>query len=582
MIQKRFLIIFLSISILIISINYNCGSNAAKNTTQDKDIEISSLLIALYRNDIAIAKNLINQGADVNVRDKNGFTPLHITTSRGQIDMTILLLKKGADVNASDNNGLTPLYISASLGQIDMALLLINKGALLNPKDRNGYTPLHIASSLGHLDIVQLLVSKGASIDVQNRQGNTPIHEAAYRGHQTIVVFLLKKGGDIFAKTNNATTVLHFSCASGNYQLVKLLIKKGLNPREKSDENLNALHYLAFGKINLITKQYPPIAYTINGENKLFYPRELVIVSTSTYGHYQIFKYLRKKGLSVNARSRHGVTPLHLAALNGLDDLVKLFMQHDANVNAKDIDNETPLHYVTKGNRSSAQFFRKKNYLNIVKLLLKKRVNINLKNKSNITPLHYASASGFDEIVKVLLKQGAKIIKSSVGLTPLHYVFGYDSFGLYKEYYNTVKLLISKGTEFVNLAAGEKNMTPLHYAAQSIKHYHTPIIALMFKKQIRVNAQTLDGHTPLHFAVYHGNFSLVKFLIKNGANQKIKDKNGKLAIEYCSANKDIPESIQKKIYQYLENPSQLTVSRQIRIKNYNKNILLNNLLIKIE
>jgi ankyrin repeat protein len=95
---------------------------------------MSPLHQAAGRNDIDTAKKLLDQGADVNERNRlNGATALKAASSQGNVDMVKLLLDRGADVNlASGNQGWTPLSNAAWRDHPDVAMLLIERGADIN------------------------------------------------------------------------------------------------------------------------------------------------------------------------------------------------------------------------------------------------------------------------------------------------------------------------------------------------------------------------------------------------------------------------------------------------------------------
>ena len=92
----------------------------------------NSLQAAVFDGDIDLAINLLENGKfDLNKQDQQGRTLLHYTGSRGQIDMIELLLEKGADPNIKDKNGNTPLHWC---GHVDIVELLISYGARVDER----------------------------------------------------------------------------------------------------------------------------------------------------------------------------------------------------------------------------------------------------------------------------------------------------------------------------------------------------------------------------------------------------------------------------------------------------------------
>jgi len=76
----------------------------------------------------------------------------------GKVDIVKTLLSSGANINISDNYGRTPLYIASMKGHIDVIKTLLSSGANINIAD-NGRTPLYIASDNGHIDVIKTLLS---------------------------------------------------------------------------------------------------------------------------------------------------------------------------------------------------------------------------------------------------------------------------------------------------------------------------------------------------------------------------------------------------------------------------------------
>lgn len=137
---------------------------------------------------VEIAEFLINHGANVNVKDKDGYTPLHNTadsfvkgsprkrTEAERNRIAALLLKHGARINATTNHGETPLHGAAPTNNVGLVQLLLENGADANIQQAQGMTPLHFALSAGRdrVQVVRLLLAHGADSSVTDENGHTP------------------------------------------------------------------------------------------------------------------------------------------------------------------------------------------------------------------------------------------------------------------------------------------------------------------------------------------------------------------------------------------------------------------------
>ena len=104
---------------------------------------------------------MLDKGAEVNIKDADGITPLHLAARENHRNVLELLLAKGACVNAKDKFGLTPLHLAAEQGNAAEVTLLIEQGADRNAKaeggEYKGCTPLAIAEKKKKGEIVTLL-----------------------------------------------------------------------------------------------------------------------------------------------------------------------------------------------------------------------------------------------------------------------------------------------------------------------------------------------------------------------------------------------------------------------------------------
>ena len=80
------------------------------------------------------------------------------------MEIVKLLIENGADINKSNNDGWTSLYLAVNKRHLEVIKLLIENGADINKSNNNGWTPLNIAANNGHLEIVKLLIENGADI----------------------------------------------------------------------------------------------------------------------------------------------------------------------------------------------------------------------------------------------------------------------------------------------------------------------------------------------------------------------------------------------------------------------------------
>jgi ankyrin repeat protein len=140
----------------------------------------------LFFHDLSIeeAEELIKNGADVNIKNSYGDTPLYLKKS---FKFVKLLIENGADVNARNIDDMTPLFFTM---HPDIAQLLITHGADINAKDSAGLTRLHDdfneeiiknKSSLYDMhstrasDMMIFLIENGAEINVRTIYGDTPL-----------------------------------------------------------------------------------------------------------------------------------------------------------------------------------------------------------------------------------------------------------------------------------------------------------------------------------------------------------------------------------------------------------------------
>lgn len=121
----------------------------------------SPLHVAILSGKSDYASSLINQGADLDIKNKMEFSPLHLAVLLNQDKIVTDLLKRGAYINSPGNSGYTPLHIAAELNYIGMAVKLLDNGASTRIKTNQGLLPKTIAKIQNNDDMARLIGKKG-------------------------------------------------------------------------------------------------------------------------------------------------------------------------------------------------------------------------------------------------------------------------------------------------------------------------------------------------------------------------------------------------------------------------------------
>ncbi len=143
---------------------------------------------------------------DVNAKLK-GRTLLHAAAGRGREVIAELLIDNGANVNVKDALAATPLHEAANIGDNELVELLIAKGADVNANDLYGSTPLHQAAHRGRKAVVTLFISKGADVNAMNRESRTPLNlaEKVEIYHSPKIKAAKKETADLLRKRGGKT-----------------------------------------------------------------------------------------------------------------------------------------------------------------------------------------------------------------------------------------------------------------------------------------------------------------------------------------------------------------------------------------
>jgi len=129
-------------------------------------------------------------------RDGTGETALHIVVARRDETWLSYLLQKGANPNLADRKGVTPLMLATQLGFVEGAARLIKNKASVDGTNRSGETPLIRAVQLRNPEMVRLLLKSGANPDKRDAVAGLSAREyAAQDGRNSAILAIIERGG---------------------------------------------------------------------------------------------------------------------------------------------------------------------------------------------------------------------------------------------------------------------------------------------------------------------------------------------------------------------------------------------------
>ena len=427
---------------------------------------------------------LFESRVDINAKDINGQTPLHVAILSGHFTVAEALVSNGADVQAQDKLGRTALMniggsdnhlMSGSTNrwsgtegetvcsddEIEMlALLLIRQGAKFLATDNNLCTPLHHAARYGSVALTRVLLDQGADIEACDCYMETPLIRAACHGNSTVVRLLLLHKANIEARNRQQMTSLLFAAIYGYDMIVQLLLQNGANIEAQDEFQCTSLHYAAI------------------------------------YEHDATIQLLLQNDANIEAQAQFQRTSLHHAAFNGKDVTIQLLLQNGANIEAQDQFQRTSLHHAA---------FNEKDVT--IQLLLQNGANIEAQDQFQSTSLHHAAFNGKDVTIQLLLQNGANIeAQGQFQCTSLHYAAfnGKDV---------TIQLLLQNGANIE--AQDDQEQTPLLVA---ISKGHEKSVHILIENKANVYTRTDEGTLPLHLAILRGHKAITRLLLKQGQN----------------------------------------------------------------
>lgn len=488
--------------------------------------------VAEFDDYIPILPPILAARPDLDQRDAEGRTALHVAAANHNDGAANLLIEAGADVNARDGTGRTPLFDAATGGIPEIAEALLAAGADPNVQDLDGGTAISMLAGPRHIDSVGV-TDDGKRvirwIDLVHgreriRDMLVPligpeiltIHDLAFLGNTGRLDAIMSDGPDLLeTKDKDGFRALQYAVFHGHTDMVRMLLSRGADTGS-TEEDDDAPIFLA-----------------------------------ARQGHLEAARLLVEYGADVCAVDDRYATPLHEAASRGHADLVRFLLKKGADPSAVDSDHSSPLHYakepdcirylILAGADVNARGFDGQPPLagqtvEAALMLLSAGADPLAEDDNGDTPIDLAIRWGDDDLARLLVD------RIGIGSVP---IFALAAMGALDELRRRISfdsgLLHAvqdrrSGATLLHLAAemgqvdvarylleqgidpdvrDEDGTPPLHMAAESSS---SGVAELLIACGADVNSRDNTGYTALHEAAYHCNVRVAELLIERGAD----------------------------------------------------------------
>ncbi|KAF5879917.1 ankyrin repeat and SOCS box protein 2-like, partial [Clarias magur] len=294
------------------------------------------LLLAVSRRHSACVYYLLEKGADPNLANHQWETPLYKACEKGTEEAVGLLIRYGALTNKASIQGATPLHEAVASKNVEMCKLLLQAKAILMAKNIYGIDPTFTAAQCGAAEVLRFLLMKGADVNTQANDGASALFEASKNGHSEVVEILLANHAQVNKSNKAGLFPIHVAAKNGHYRVVSLLIPRTDRTKIKHC-GISPLHLAAERNRDEVLEILIDAGFDVNSTlsedwSKMYEDhRKTALYCAVSNSNVDAAAMLLEAGADPNLDT---FNPLLVAVRKGCIEMVKLLVNHGANINS--------------------------------------------------------------------------------------------------------------------------------------------------------------------------------------------------------------------------------------------------------
>ncbi|XP_075876227.1 rabankyrin-5 isoform X3 [Nelusetta ayraudi] len=481
-----------------------------------------------------IADALLKTGANPNMQNSKGRTPLHEAVASGNEPVFNQLLQcKQLDLELKDHEGSTALWLA-------LQYITVSSDASVNPFEDDA--PVMNGTSFDENSFAAQLIQRGSNADApDNATGNCLMQRAALAGSEAAALFLATHGAKVNHINKWGESPLHTACRCGLANLTAELLQQGANPNLQTQKALpdDTLGVALQTPLHMaIAHNHPDVVSVILEQkaNALHATNNFQIIPDFSLkdsldqtvlglalwtGMHTIAAQLLGSGASINDTMSNGQTLLHMAIQRQDSKSALFLLEHQADINVRTQEGQTALQLAISNQLPL-----------VVDAICTRGADMSVVNDKGDPPLWLALENGLEDIASTLVRHGCDATCWNTGPSDCQQTLLHRAIDENNEV--SACFLIRSGCD-VNSSRkpgpnGEGDeeardgQTPLHLASSwGLEE----VVQCLLEFGANVNAQDAEGRAPVHAAISNQHSVIIQLLISHpDIRLNIRDRQG--------------------------------------------------------